>query len=75
MANSFRKWRKAQGLTQIEAAALFKMSQPSIAKWENGHVPPEQCLLVNKVTGIPLHELRPDIYPKPKTDPHIPEVA
>ena len=73
MANLFRKWRKEAGLTQIEAADLFNVSQPYIAKWESGKIPPERCLLVNRVTGIPLHELRPDIYPKPQ--PNLPEVA
>ena len=67
MSNVFRKWRKeVAGLTQIQAAERFDVSQPTISKWEQGKFAPEQCPQIHQVTGIPLHELRPDIYPKPQ---------
>lgn len=28
-------------------------------------IPPQKCLRVSQRFGIPLHELRPDIYPAP----------
>ena len=39
----------------------------SVSQWKD--LPPERCLDVHKQTGIPLHELRPDIYPKPPKQP------
>jgi transcriptional regulator with XRE-family HTH domain len=65
MCKTILDWRQARNLTQAEAAALVDVKQAAWSKWENGQVPPEQCLSVHKVTGIALHLLRPDIYPTP----------
>jgi DNA-binding XRE family transcriptional regulator len=65
MASIIRKWRDEQKLTQAAAGALVGVTQPTWAKWEDGQVPPEQCLAVHDATGLPLHLLRPDIYPMP----------
>lgn len=75
MTNHLIKWRDAEELTQAQAAIRFGVNQPTVAKWEKGKVPSEQCLRVHEITGIPLHSLRPDIYPKPKPESHLPEVA
>lgn len=40
------------------------LTQPHIAKWVKlGHVPSQWVLDVEKVSGIPCWELRPDLYP------------
>jgi len=31
-------------------------------------MPPKYCVSVSEEFGIPLHELRPDIFPTPKTE-------
>lgn len=66
MTSSIKKWRDEHKLTQAAAGALVGVTQPTWAKWEDGQVPPEQCLPVHRATGIALHELRPDIYPVPQ---------
>jgi predicted transcriptional regulator len=66
MTKSLIDWRKSKSLSQAEAAAKVDVGQPAWAKWEGGKVPPEQCLKVHRLTGIALHDLRPDIYPRPK---------
>jgi transcriptional regulator with XRE-family HTH domain len=65
MCKTITDWRNARKLKQAEAAALVGVTQGTWAKWEAGQVPPEQCLTVHGATGIPLHELRSDIYPTP----------
>lgn len=39
---------------------------PSVYSWRR--VPPTRVLELERITGIPRHELRPDIYPPP-SDP------
>lgn len=39
---------------------------PALSQWR--HVPVMRVLDVEAVTGIPRHELRPDIYPPPETE-------
>lgn len=36
----------------------------AVAKWRR--VPAERVLAVERITGIPRHVLRPDIYPPPR---------
>jgi DNA-binding transcriptional regulator YdaS (Cro superfamily) len=30
---------------------------------DNGKPAPEHCMKINAFTGVPLHDLRPDVYP------------
>lgn len=73
--NPLRAWRIAQGLSQREAGQKFGVQDAAVTKWEQGRVSSTKALVVHEVTGIPLHILRPDIYPKPKPETHLPEVA
>mgnify|MGYP002260339733 CR=1 FL=1 len=61
-------WMQAQGLKDAQAAELFGCERSHFSKVRRGKVRPgtDLCLKVNEVTGIPLHELRPDIYPEPQ---------
>ncbi len=52
---------KAGGVNALARSLGIKSS--SVAQWER--VPPRQCVAVAAATEIPLHELRPDIYPAP----------
>lgn len=59
------------------AAALARrigVSRNAIWQWrEKNHVPVERVLEIEKVTGIPRHEIRPDIYPPPVAEVPEPE--
>lgn len=63
MMNPIRAWRLAQGLSQREFGALVGVQDAAVTKWEKGQVSTDKALTVHQVTGIPLHRLRPDIYP------------
>ena len=50
--------------SQTELARLVGKPQSTVQYWfSSGRVPPEHVLDVERVTGIPRQEIRPDIYP------------
>jgi DNA-binding transcriptional regulator YdaS (Cro superfamily) len=56
--------KKAGGQTAL-AKALGLSSQGSISRWvSTGRIPAERVLDVERATGVPRHELRPDLYPQ-----------
>ena len=57
---------KAKGLNQRSFAAALGVTEGRVSQWLSaGRVPVERCQEIQKITGIPLHKLRPDIYPAP----------
>ena len=49
---------------QTALAGQIGKTQGHISKWlQRGNIPPESVLPIERATGIPRHELRPDIYP------------
>lgn len=52
----------AGGLTAL--ARKLGIQPPSISEWKRrGRVPASRVLQVEAATGVPRHELRPDLYP------------
>jgi len=51
---------KVGGATSL-AKLLGKITPQAVSQWQR--VPVERVLDVEKATGVPRHELRPDIYP------------
>ena len=47
---------------QARMAKLIGIKQQSVSKWRRFGVPPLRVGQVSKVSGIPRHRLRPDIY-------------
>lgn len=44
-------------------AGALKIKVPSIYSWRR--VPPARVIDLERITGIPRHEIRPDLYPEP----------
>ena len=51
--------------SRAELARKLAISYEAVRKWTR--VPPERCIAVETITGIPREQLRPDIYP-PKSE-------
>jgi transcriptional regulator with XRE-family HTH domain len=62
--NKIRKWRQAHCLTVEQLASAFGCNKSIISRMENGLAQPghQLALRINRVTAIPLVELRPDIW-------------
>jgi DNA-binding transcriptional regulator YdaS (Cro superfamily) len=66
MESALRKYRTTQDMQLKELADKLGVSSPVLYKWETRQVPAERCALVEKVTGIPCHVLRPGVFPAPR---------
>jgi DNA-binding transcriptional regulator YdaS (Cro superfamily) len=55
-----RKAIAAIGGSRRELARRLKVSENAIRKWQR--VPDHWLLEIERVTGVPPHELRPDLY-------------
>lgn len=55
--------QKAGG--QKALAELLGLGQTAVSNWRNRkkRVPAERVIEIEKATGVPRHELRPDLYP------------
>lgn len=51
---------------KTKLARMMGLAPCSIYQW--GRVPAGRVLDVERLTGIPRHELRPDIYPAPSPE-------
>jgi transcriptional regulator with XRE-family HTH domain len=62
-----RAWRKERNITIDAAGELLGVSGVQWSRYETGkrRVPAESVLALSKLTGIPAHELRPDVFPVP----------
>ena len=50
----------------LRLSRALGLHHSSVLGWrKTGRVPAERCLAVAEITGITLHELRPNIYPVP----------
>jgi DNA-binding transcriptional regulator YdaS (Cro superfamily) len=53
----------AAAKTMTALANRIGVSVQAVAQWNE--VPPERCLDVERETGVPRYELRPDVYGRP----------
>lgn len=54
-------------MRMIDLARAVGVDKASVTRWNQGRVPAERVLDVERVTGISRHDLRPDIYGPPPT--------
>lgn len=61
MDDKFNVYRSEWGRTS-ELARALNITRAAVFQWKR--VPAERVLEVERITGIPRHDLRPDIYPR-----------
>jgi transcriptional regulator with XRE-family HTH domain len=61
-SNRLRRYRHALELSLEALASSFNVNKSTVLRWEEGRIPAERVLDVERITGIPRHELRPDLY-------------
>lgn len=55
----------AIGGSQSELARLLGVRPQAVQQWvKSGRVPPRRARAVAELTGIALHELNPDVFPR-----------
>ncbi|MDC7784810.1 Cro/CI family transcriptional regulator [Rhodoplanes sp. TEM] len=54
--------RSTKGLA-VKVAKALGIGRQAVYQWRR--VPPERVLTVSEVTGLPPHQIRPDLYPVP----------
>lgn len=60
--NIITSYRKENGLSQSDFGFLVGVSQTRVSQWESGTpLTPGKCPAIERVTGIPCEQLRPDI--------------
>lgn len=52
----------AGGVTRL--AEGLEITRSAVSQWHR--IPAERVLYVERLTGVPRHELRPDLYPAPE---------
>lgn len=50
--------------TARDFAVAVGVSPQAVSQWDR--VPPARVLIVEKITGVSRHDLRPDFYPAPE---------
>lgn len=59
---------RGRGVKLVELSRLLDVDKATVTRWAQNRVPAERVLDVERVTDIPRHELRPDIYPTESAD-------
>ena len=63
--NPIRAWRDLNDVSVKAFAEMIGVQDSAVCKWERKGVSAAKALDVHRKPGIPLHRLRPDLYPEP----------
>lgn len=58
-----RAYRAEKSLTLEALATIFGVNKTTVMRWEDGQVPAERVIEVERATGVSRQALRPDLYP------------
>lgn len=71
LGQKLKNWREQSGLVGNQAAEKLGISQSQWSKYELNlrNVNPSRAAALSELTGIPLHEIRPDVFSAPSQEP------
>jgi DNA-binding transcriptional regulator YdaS (Cro superfamily) len=74
---TLRSYQIAMGLSDRELAAMLGVSDEMVRLLRHGkrQISATRAVSIFKITGIPLHELRPDLWEPPAAAPPPPHIA
>jgi DNA-binding transcriptional regulator YdaS (Cro superfamily) len=58
-----RDYRFRERVTLEELGARLGVFKSTVMRWEKRRIPAERVLDIERVTGVPRTQLRPDLYP------------
>lgn len=59
--NTLSQLLAAKGMKLVDLAGALKVDKSTVTRWSKGEVPVDRLIDVERVTGIPRTELRPDL--------------
>lgn len=62
MSDNLKFRIRSSGKKLAEVAEAMGVDKSSVTRWTQNRVPAERVLEMERITGIPRHELRPDIF-------------
>lgn len=65
MTNAFTDFTTTNRGALSRIAREVGVQRAAVCKWQKRGIPAERVLDVERATGIPRHDLRPDLYPPP----------
>lgn len=66
--NALRDYRQRALKSLEDFGSMLGVNKSTVLRWERKKIPAERVLDIERATGVPRHELRPDIYPPPETE-------
>ena len=55
-----------RGIKHADLARAMGVQRSTVSRWCRKRVPPERCRDLSGYLGIPMHVIRPDIFPAPQ---------
>lgn len=65
MKSDLKEKFHSRGFTLAQVAARLSVDKATVTRWAQKRIPAERAGAVADITGIPLYELRPDIWTVP----------
>lgn len=64
MTSPLKSYRDANGVSLEAIGNQLDVDKSTVLRWEQGIIPAERVLPLERITGISRHTLRPDLYPR-----------
>jgi len=61
--NPLKALVRARGLKLIDLSRGLGVDKATVTRWAQKRIPAERVVDIERFTGIPRHDLRPDLYP------------